>query len=63
MSEDQVAVSKKMLMKRTDGLAVRYAGVVVYLRFIALNSRALTQYGGGRGGVMSKIKRFWQTPL
>ena len=35
------------------------------IRVIALKNRALSQYGGGRGGggVLSKIKRFWQTPL
>ena len=51
------------MIKRTDGLAAQYAGVFAKIRFIALKSRALTQYGGGRGGVLSIKKRFRQTPL
>ncbi len=62
MSEDQVAVSKKNVMKRTDGLAAQYAGVFAKLRFIALKSRALTQYGGGRGGFCRKKKDFGKPP-
>ena len=35
------------------------------IRVMALKSRAMSQYGGrrGGGGVVSKIKRFRQTPL
>ena len=35
----------------------------VKIRIIALKSRAMSQYGGGMGGVLSKRKRFRQTPL
>ena len=59
--EDQVAVSKNVI-KRTDGLAAQYAGVFAKIRFIALKSRALTQYGGGRGGVLSIKKDFGKPP-
>ena len=49
------------MIKRTDGLAAQYAGVFAKIRFIALKSRALTQYGGGRGGVLS-IKKILANP-
>ena len=50
------------MIKRTDGLAAQYAGVFAKIRFIALKSRALTQYGGGMGGVFSIKKDFVKPP-
>ena len=50
------------MIKRTDGVAAQYAGVFAKIRFIALKSRALTQYGGGRGGVLSIKKDFGKPP-
>ena len=47
----------KNVIKRTDGLAAQYAGVFAKIRFIALESRALAQYGGGRGGGGSVDKK------
>ena len=58
-----------MLRQKNVDEKNRWAGSAVLgcrcliIRVMALNSRALTQYGGGRGGVVSKIKRFRQTPL
>ena len=48
----------------------RWVGSAVFrcccliIRVMELKNRAMSQYGGGRGGgVVSKIKRFRQTPL
>ena len=50
------------MIKRTDGLAAQYAGVFAKIRFIALKSRALTQYGGGRGGGVVDKKKISANP-
>ena len=55
-----------MQMKRTDGWALGSAVFrccCLIIRVMELKNRAMSQYGGGRGGVVSKIKRFRQTPL
>ena len=45
------------------GIGQRGLGFRGKQRIIALKSRAMAQYGGGRGGVLLKKKRFRQTPL